>query len=79
MPLNLLKVIQSCLKERKAYVMFGEKTSKIFEINVGLPQGSSLNPYLFIVFHSDSRNCLGAYSSHIFADDLSLYSLHHLL
>jgi len=72
MPLNLLKVIESYLKERKAYVMFGEKTSKTFDINVGFPQGSSLSPYLLIVFHSDSINCLGVHSSHIFADDLSV-------
>jgi len=72
MPLNLLKVIESYLKERKAYVMFGEKTSKIFDINVGLPLDSSLSPYLFIVFHSDSINCLGGHSSYIFADVLSV-------
>jgi hypothetical protein len=52
--------------------MFGEKTSKTFDINVRLPQGSSLSPYLFIVFRSDSINCSGAHASHILADDLSV-------
>ncbi|CAF3327633.1 unnamed protein product, partial [Rotaria socialis] len=37
-----------------------------------LPQGSSLSPYLFIVYHSDLVTCLGAFSSHIFADDLNV-------
>ncbi|CAM2707658.1 unnamed protein product [Rotaria socialis] len=70
MPFNLLKMTNSWLEERKAYVEYGEKTSKIFNINIGLPQGSSLSPYLFIVFHSDLTNCLGAHSCHLFADDL---------
>ena len=70
MPLELLKIIESWLKGRKAYVAFGEKTSEVFHINIGLPQGSSLSPYLFIVYHSDLINCLGAHSGHFFADDL---------
>ncbi|CAF2046641.1 unnamed protein product [Rotaria magnacalcarata] len=70
MPFNLLKMTNSWLEERKAYVEYGEKTSKIFNINIGLPQGSSLSPYLFIVFHSDLTNYLGAHSCHLFADDL---------
>ena len=70
--LNLLKIIESWLKDRKAYVIFGKKTSNIFDINIGLSQGSSLSPYLFVAFHSDLINCIGAHSSHIFADDLSV-------
>ena len=72
MPLELLKIIESWLKGRKAYVAFGEKTSKVFVINIGLPQGSSLSPYLFIVYHSDLINCLGAHSRHLFADNLGI-------
>lgn len=71
-PLELLKLIISWLSDRRAYVLFGESKSKIFRIHVGLPQGSSLSPYLFIVYHSDLVTCLGAHSSHIFADDLSV-------
>ena len=56
MPLELLKIIENWLKGRKAYVAFGEKTSEVFDINIGLPQGSSLSPYLFIVYHSDLLN-----------------------
>ena len=72
MPCNLLKMIENWLKGRRAYVVFGDKTSKVFEIKIGVPQGSSLSPYLFIVFHCDLVNCLGANSGHIFADDLSV-------
>jgi len=71
-PLSLLKLIISWLKDRRAYVVFGQNTSKIFFTYVGLPQGSSLSPYLFIVYHCDLVACVGAHSSHIFADDLNV-------
>ncbi|CAF4181734.1 unnamed protein product, partial [Rotaria magnacalcarata] len=68
--LSILKMIISWLKDRRAFVVFGEKSSETFNINIGLPQCSSLIPYLFIVFHCDLVQCLGAHSGHIFADDL---------
>ena len=71
-PLGLLKLIYSWLSDRRAYVVFGENKSKIFCTHIGLPQGSSLSPYLFVVYHSDLVTCLGAHSSHIFADDLNV-------
>ena len=71
-PLGLLKLIISWLTDRRAYVTFGKSISKIFYTHVGLPQGSSLSPYLFIVYHSDLTTCIGAHSSHIFADDLNV-------
>ena len=72
MPHGLLKVIASWLRDRQAYVAFGEQNSNKFQIFTGLPQGSSLSPYLFIVFHSDLITCVGAHSAHIFADDLNV-------
>ncbi|CAF4731414.1 unnamed protein product, partial [Rotaria socialis] len=71
-PLGLLKLIVSWLNDRRAYVIFGENKSDIFYTYVGLPQCSSLSPYLFIVYHCDLVACVGAHSSHIFADDLNI-------
>jgi len=71
-PLGLLKLVISWLCDRCAYVSFGDKASKIFHTHIGLPQGSSLSPYLFIVYHCDLVASLNAHSSHIFADDLNV-------
>ncbi|CAF4490181.1 unnamed protein product [Rotaria socialis] len=70
-PLGLLKLIISWLNDRRVYVKFGENKSKIFYTHICLPQGSSSSSYLFIAYHSDLVTCLGAFSSHIFADDLN--------
>jgi hypothetical protein len=71
-PLGLLKLIISWLNDRRTYVIFGENKSKIFHTHIGLPQGSSLSPYLFIVYHSDLVACVGSHPSHIFPDDLNI-------
>ena len=60
------------MEKRLAYISFGENRSDNFNINKGLPQGSSLSPYLFIVYHCDLIQCLGAHSGHLFVDDLSV-------
>jgi hypothetical protein len=70
MPFELLKLIINWLSNRKAYVEFGAHNSEKFDIKVGLPQGSSLNPYIFIIYHSDIIRCTNACSTHMFADDL---------
>ncbi|CAF4272514.1 unnamed protein product, partial [Rotaria magnacalcarata] len=71
-PLNLLKMTNSWLKDRKVYAEYGEIASTIFNINIGLPQGSSHSPYIFMVCHSDLTNYLGVHSCHVFADDMCI-------
>jgi hypothetical protein len=69
-PLALLRMIKDWLNNRTALVAFGNLRSKEINIEVDLPQGSSLSPCIFVVYHSDLVNRLGAHSCHIFADDL---------
>ncbi len=69
---SLLKMIHSWLVGRTAYINYGQSKSDVFKVQVGLPQGSSLSPYVFIIYHCDLVSCLGAHSGHIFADDLSV-------
>ncbi|CAF3541606.1 unnamed protein product [Rotaria socialis] len=71
-PLGLLKLINSWLNDRQAYVIFGENKSKIFYTHIGLPQGSSSRPYLFIAYYSGLVTCLSGFSNHIFVDDLNV-------
>ena len=72
MPIALMKTITSWLEKCQAYITCGEIRSDTFEINIGLLQGSSLSPYLFMVYHCDLIKCIGAHSDHLFADDLSV-------
>ncbi|CAF4558187.1 unnamed protein product [Rotaria socialis] len=72
MPIALLKTTASWLGNRQVYIAFGDKVSEKYKIDIGLPQGSSLSPSLFIVYHCDLMQCLGAHSGHMFADDLSV-------
>jgi len=69
-PMQLLKILLEWLKGRKAYISFGSNKSELFSLPVGLPQGSSLSPYIFIMYHADITNSIRAFSTHIFADDL---------
>jgi hypothetical protein len=72
MPVVLLKIVYSWLTARRAFVLFGEVGAKEFPISIGLPQGSSLSPFLFIVYHADLIHCTGAFAAHVFADDLNV-------
>ena len=71
-PPTLLRLTMSWLNNCRAYAVFGQNESEEFHIHIGLPLGSSLSPYLFIVYHCDLIKSVGAHSSHIFADDLSV-------
>jgi hypothetical protein len=42
--------ISSYLADRRAYFVFDNQRSKIFEITAGVPQGSPLFPILFLLY-----------------------------
>jgi hypothetical protein len=71
-PTSLLKMIRWWLDNRTAYICFGQTKSDAFNVHVGLHQGNSLSPYLFVIYHSDLVSCLGAHSGYLFAHDLSI-------
>jgi hypothetical protein len=72
MPWILLKLIISWLSNHRAYVIFRENKSTFFYTLVGLPQGSNLSPYLFIVYRCDIVACVGAHSTQFFTDNLNV-------
>jgi hypothetical protein len=68
----LLKMIQSFLEDRQAFVEVNQAKSSFFDIPAGVPQGSVLSPFLFNIYINDApkiNNCNLA----IYADDTALF------
>ena len=66
---NINKLIQSYLANRNQYVSLNGFDSEIKNLNIGVPQGSSLGPLLFLIYINDFRLCLNKTISGHFADD----------
>lgn len=73
LPISMVKLIQSYLRNRKFMVHIGNVKSSIQTVPAGVPQGSILGPYLFLLFLNDipiqPRTHLAC-----FADDTASYS-----
>lgn len=70
-PSFLVKIIQSYLKNRQAFVEFQGAISEIFDIPAGVPQGSLLAPFLFNIFINDVKTPNNTELA-IYADDTAL-------
>lgn len=71
-PMRLVKIVQSYLTCRKAFVQVGTSSSTSFELPAGVPQGSLLSPHLFNIFINDvplPKNGEVA----MYADDTAIY------
>ena len=68
-------VIKSFLSKRKIQVVLDGRTSKQYDINAGVPQGSILGPLLFLIFINDLPDKIVSEMG-IFADDTTLYNRH---
>lgn len=66
-------LISSYLQHRSQFVMVNGHSSSIKPVNVGVPQGSILGPFLFVLYINDIVN-IDATPKHIlYADDTSLF------
>ena len=63
------KIIVSYLSNRKQVVAINGFQSEIRPIEIGVPQGSSLGPLLFLVYINDFRLSLDGVSAGHYADD----------
>jgi len=64
---------KSYLSDRRQYVKIGQKESPITQIIMGVPQGSVLGPYLFLLYINDMQMCTKKLNLIHFADDTTAY------
>lgn len=72
-PLRLVKLIQSYLENRTFSVSLDDQSSCAKYIPAGIPQGSILGPYLFIIYLNDTPKQPHTHLA-IYADDTATYS-----
>ena len=70
----LLEWIRSFLTNRSQYVEVGGSISYSLPITIGVPQGSTLGPLLFLLYINDMENCLENMGIIHFADDSTLHT-----
>ena len=71
---NLLNLLEDFLKERKKRVVLNGQVSTWKNVNAGVPQGSILRPFLFLIYINDLTEGVTT-NVKLFADDTSLFSV----
>ena len=70
---NFLNWVRSFLSNRTQFVEINENRSSLRDVTIGVPQGSTLGPLLFILYINDLCKSLTQLKSIHFADDTTLY------
>lgn len=73
-PLYIIKMVQSFLKERSFHVSIKDVRSEKLNIPAGVPQGSVLSPILYNIFTSDLKLPQKTCKISLFADDTALFT-----
>ncbi|CAL4144109.1 unnamed protein product [Meganyctiphanes norvegica] len=66
---KFLEFLLSFIKDRKYFVHINGKNSETKSVNIGVPQGSTLGPLLFLLYINDMINCSIVFFLSQFADD----------
>ena len=67
-----LKFLMSFVKKLQYFVSVNGLKSDINTVNIGVPQGSTLGPLLFLLYINDMKNCSKILKFIQFADDTTL-------
>ena len=70
---NLYCLLQSYLSSRTQYVVYNECISSTQSVEYDVPQGSMLEPLLFILFMNDFSKASKLFFTIFFADDTSVF------
>jgi hypothetical protein len=71
---SALQLCKNYLTSRKQFTQIQDAQSSHLDINIGLPQGSILGPFLFLVFVNDLPNCTDIFNFITYADGTTLIS-----
>ena len=69
---TFLSLVMNFLKDRKYFVYANGYKSGVKIVNIGVPQGSTLGPLLFLLFINDIENCSKLLKFILFADDTTV-------
>ena len=69
---NFLNFIMSFLQNREYFVNVNGINSSKTIVNIGVPQGSTLGPLLFLIYVNDMKNCSNLLKFIQFADDTTI-------
>ena len=69
---NFLKLLIDFVSNRKYFVSANETVSETKTLNIGVPQGSTLGPLLFLLYVNDMKNSSELLDFTQFADDTTL-------
>ena len=69
----IYKWLASYLTNRNQFVTIGDKSSRLLGTKMGVPQGSTLGPLLFILYINDMSNPISNLKTIHFADDSTLH------
>ena len=73
---TLLRLLRNYLSNRKQKTKLYGTTSSLKSITIGVPQGSTVGPIMFIIFINDLPGVLESSNVLMYADDTVLYSSH---